>query len=99
VATGLLQKVDKAKAFRYSFLLSVPAIIGATIMEVIMDTKDLAAANANLAPLLLGTTVSMIVGYASLKLLKKIVMNKKFHLFAYYCWAVGLAIILFTLLH
>jgi len=53
--------------------------------------------NIELIPLLLGTTVSMIVGYASLKLLQKIVMNKKIHLFAYYCWAVGLAIIFFTI--
>lgn len=94
VSTGLLRKVDKAKAFRYSFLLAVPAIIGATIVEA----KDLTTANMDLAPLLLGATVSMIVGYISLKLLKRIVMNEKFHLFAYYCWAVGAAIILFTLL-
>jgi len=92
VATGLLRKVDKATAFKYSFLLSVPAVLGATIME----SKDLTAANVNMVPLFLGAIISMIVGYASLKLLQKIVMNEKIHLFAYYCWAVGLAIILFT---
>jgi undecaprenyl-diphosphatase len=95
VATGLLRKVDKARAFRFSFLLSVPAILGATIIEA----KDLTQTNIDLAPLLLGATISMLVGYASLKLLQKIVMNKKFHLFAYYCWAAGAAITLFTLLY
>ena len=94
VATGLLRKLDKATAFRYSFLLSVPAIIGATVME----TKELTLGNVDLIPLILGATISMIVGYASLKLLQKIVMNEKFHLFAYYCWTVGLAITLFTIL-
>lgn len=93
VATGLLQKLDKTTAFRYSFLLAIPAITGATIFEA----KDLATANVDLAPLLLGVIVSMIVGYISLKLLQKIVMNEKFHLFAYYCWTVGAVILLFTI--
>ena len=91
VATGLLRKIDKTKAFRYSFLLSVPAVIGATVME----SKDLVLGNMDMAPVFLGATISMIVGYVSLKLLQKIVMNEKFHLFAYYCWTVGIAIILF----
>ena len=94
VATGLLRKLDKATAFRYSFLLSVPAIAGATVMEA----KELTLGNVDLVPLFLGATISMIVGYASLKLLQKIVMNKKFHLFAYYCWTAGLAITFFTIL-
>ena len=90
VATGLLRKIDKDIAFRYSFLLSVPAILGATLFEV----KDFTIANEEFVLLLLGTIASMIVGYASLKFLQKIVMNKKIHLFAYYCWAVGIIIIL-----
>jgi undecaprenyl pyrophosphate phosphatase UppP len=40
----------------------------------------------------------MIVGYASLKLLQKIVMNEKIHLFAYYCWLAGATLIFFTIL-
>jgi undecaprenyl-diphosphatase len=94
VATGLLRKIDKATAFKYSFLLSVPAIIGATLVE----SKELALGNVDMVPLLLGATISMIVGYASLKLLQKIVMNEKIHLFAYYCWTVGVTIIIFTIL-
>jgi undecaprenyl-diphosphatase len=94
VSAGLLRKIDKATAFRYSFLLSVPAIIGATLFEA----KDLVAGNVDLIPLIIGTAVSMTVGYASLKLLQKIVMNEKFHLFAFYCWIVGSGIVLFTVL-
>lgn len=89
VATGLMKKVDKTTAFKYSFLLSVPAVIGATVVE----SREIVLGNVDLIPLFLGATVSMIVGYVSLKLLQKIVMNEKFHMFAYYCWTVGLAII------
>ncbi len=94
ISTGLLRKIDKKTAFKYSFLLSAPAIAGATIIE----SKQLALGNIDSTLLLLGTIVSMIVGYASLKLLQKIVMNEKIHLFAYYCWLAGVGIILFSIL-
>lgn len=91
ITAGLLRKVKREVAFRYSFLLFIPAIIGATIAEFShLETK-----NIDMAAMLLGAAISMIVGYISLKLLQKIVMKKKFHLFAYYCWTVG-AIIIFS---
>jgi len=86
IATGLLRKVKKETAFKYSFLLSIPAVIGATIME----SRDLVIGNVDAVAMFLGAIISMIVGYISLKFLQKIVMKEKFHLFAYYCWIVGL---------
>jgi len=86
VATGLLRRVKKEIAFKYSFLLSVPAVIGATAME----SRDLVVGNVDVVALFLGAITSMMVGYISLKFLQKIVMKEKFHLFAYYCWIVGL---------
>ena len=86
IATGLLRRVEKETTFKYSFLLSVPAVFGATLME----SRDLVVGNVDLVAIFLGIITSMIVGYISLKLLKKIVTKEKFHLFAYYCWIVGL---------
>jgi len=91
IATGLLRKVKKETAFRYSFLLSVPAVIGATIME----SRDLVIGKVDIIALFLGMIISMTIGYISLKLLQKIVMKEKFHLFAYYCWIVGAVIVFF----
>jgi undecaprenyl-diphosphatase len=93
VTTGLLRKIDKVTAFKYSFLLSIPAILGATVLEL----GELVVGTVDVVPLFLGVIVSMIVGFASLKLLQRIVMREKFHLFAYYCWIVGLAVIFFTI--
>ncbi len=93
ISMGLLRKIDKTTAFRYSFLLSVPAVLGATVIEV----KDLVLGNVELLPIAVGVIVSMLVGYASLKLLQKIVMSERFHFFAYYCWVVGIAIVGFSL--
>jgi len=96
IATGLLRRVKKETAFKYSFLLSVPAIIGATIMEsTLMESRDLVMANVDVVTLFLGAIISMIVGYVSLKFLQKVVMKEKFHLFAYYCWTVGLITVFF----
>jgi undecaprenyl-diphosphatase len=90
ITTGLLRKVEKEKAFRYSFLLSIPAIIGATVTESMHVNMD----NIDLVVMFLGVVTSMIVGYVSLKLLLKVVLKEKFHLFAYYCWTVGVIVIL-----
>jgi len=95
IATGFLRKVKKETAFKYSFLLSVPAVIGATIME----SRDLVVGNADVSALFLGAIISMMVGYISLKFLQRIVMGEKFHLFAYYCWIVGLIIVFSQLFH
>lgn len=91
IATGLLRKVKKETAFKYSFLLSIPAVMGATIAE----SRNLVVSNVDMAAMFLAVITSMIVGYIFLKLLQKIVMKEKFHLFAYYCWIAGLSIIIY----
>jgi undecaprenyl-diphosphatase len=97
IATGLLRKVEKRTAFTYSFLLSVPAVIGATILESASAcaSNELVNSEVDIATMLFGVVVSMIIGYVSLKLLQKLVMREKFHLFAYYCWIAGIMIILY----
>lgn len=93
LSTGFLRKIKKEVVFRYSFLLSIPAVIGATAME----SKDLVVGELDMVALLFGVIVSMVVGYVSLKLLLKIVLKEKVHLFAYYCWIIGLVTIIFSI--
>jgi len=98
ISIALLLRVKREKAFQYSFLLYVPAVIGATLAETVKEWKSLASANVGGALIFLGLFVTMIVGYVFLKLLFKIVIKEKFHMFAYYCWAAGLLIILTQIL-
>ena len=97
IGTGLLRKVEKKTAFTYSFLLSMPAVMGAAILEFASAyaSNELVMGGVDIATMLFGVILSMIVGYISLKLLRKIVMREKFHLFAYYCWMAGMVIILY----
>jgi len=94
ISTGLLRRVKKEKAFQYSFLLYIPAVIGAAIGTGVTEWKSLAAADVDVFSIVFGLVITTIVGYIFLKLLFKVVIKEKFHMFAYYCWALGLIIIL-----
>jgi len=98
ISTGLLLRVKREKAYQYSFLLYIPAVIGATLAEGAKEWKNMATADINAASIFLGLIVTVVVGYIFLKLLFKIVVKEKFHLFAYYCWLIGLIIILTRIL-
>jgi len=94
ISTGLLRQVKKEKAFQYSFLLFIPAVIGATVRTSVKEWHNLAVADIDVASIALGLIVTMVVGYVFLRLLRKIIVKERFHVFAYYCWALGLLIIL-----
>jgi undecaprenyl-diphosphatase len=86
IAVALLLGAKREKAFRFSFLLSVPAIIGALGLTLYEQHEALALVGAGWTEILVGVAVSMVVGYFALNLLRKIVAHKKFYFFAFYCW-------------
>jgi len=98
ISTGLLRRVKREEALQYSFLLFIPAVIGATVGTSVKEWRNLAAVDIDVFSIFLGLIVTMIVGYIFLKLLFRIVIKERFHLFAYYCWALGLLIILTQIL-
>lgn len=87
VSTGILSGIKKEKAVRFSFLLAIPAIIGATILNL----EDI-----NFSPqLLLPFIICFLTGLASIHLFLKKITLKNFKYFAFYCWL--LAILIFVL--
>ena len=89
ISVGMLRGFDRSFAVRFSFLMSLPAILGAIILEV----KDAADAGFNVEELpmyLVGVAVAAVVGYFAIRLVKSLSDKGKFGKFAYYCWAVGL---------
>ncbi|MGD9823156.1 undecaprenyl-diphosphate phosphatase [Desulfobacter sp.] len=87
IATGLFIGLDRKTAARFSFLLSIPAILGAQVISI----KDMIESQGHIDPATIcGTITSFIVGLAALKLLLKLVNTGKFHLFAPYCWLAGI---------
>lgn len=97
ITAGLSVGMNRERAVRFSFLLSVPAILGANLISLVKAIKD--GVDASLLPAyLLGMIVAGVVGYFSIELLRRIARKGRFGGFAYYCWAVGLLAILLTVI-
>lgn len=92
IAIGLLLGLNRETAARFSFLLSIPAIVGA----VLLGLKDIThMETAALSIVLMGSATAALVGYGALSLLVFIVKQGRLHLFSPYCWILGvIAIIL-----
>ena len=89
ISVGMMRGFDRAFAVRFSFLMSLPAVLGANVLEI----KDALASNFPIEELpmyLVGVAVSAVVGYFAIRLVKSLSDKGKFSKFAYYCWAVGL---------
>jgi len=97
ISTGLLLGLGRKEAARFSFLLAIPAIFGATLYEV-HNSPNLVFSESYLFPIIFGTLASIIIGYISLKWLLSIINKGKLYKFAYYCWIVGLVVLIVSLL-
>jgi undecaprenyl-diphosphatase len=94
ISTGLLLKMKKEKAFQFSFLLFIPAVIGAALAEGVNEWNSSSVTYIDLTTVFLGIFITSLVSYFFLKLLLKVIVKEKFHWFAYYCWALGFLIII-----
>jgi undecaprenyl-diphosphatase len=92
IAAATFMGVDRETAAKFSFLLSIPAILGAMATMV---NGPIALGRDEFSFLLIGSAAAAISGYISLRFLIKIITIGKLHLFSYYCWPVGLFAILF----
>lgn len=84
-------------AVKYSFIMSIPAILGALVLELLDFAPELLSAS-EVMNYLVGTVISGVVGYICIKTMLVIVRGKKFKYFAYYCFAMGAFAVLFSLL-
>jgi undecaprenyl-diphosphatase len=94
IATALLLGIEREKAFKFSFLLSVPAVIGAFGLTLHTHFSALAASNLGWVEVFAGVASAVIVGYLALKLLWRVLEKRRFHFFAFYCWGFGVFLIL-----
>lgn len=91
IAAGMVMGFDRDRAARFSFLLSIPAILGAQVLSIKdMMGKGLVIDNVTIS----ATVIAFITGLIALKLLLKLVHSGRFHLFAPYCWVIGALVIL-----
>lgn len=95
IATGLFLGLDRVTAARYSFLLSIPIILGASMIYPLVSIDIQEALNYNWVAIIVGTIVSGIVGYLCIKYFMKFISKFSLAIFGWYCIIAGLGTFLF----
>lgn len=95
IATGLFCGLDRVTAARYSFLLSIPIILGASMVYPLVKIDVAEAINYNWTAILVGTIVSGITGYLCIKYFMKFISKFSLTIFGYYCIIAGIATAIF----
>jgi len=92
ISTLLFRKIDRETSFRFSFLASVPAVLGAGILKI----KEIGfISKTNLINLIVGFFFSLLTGLLSLRILKLVLGKAKLYYFGYYCILVAIITLLF----
>ena len=88
VSVGCFLGLDRRFALRYSFLMSIPAILGANVLSL-KDCLETGVDPTLIPAYIAGIVTAAVLGYLSIRLLKFVTEKGKFGAFSYYCWAVG----------
>ncbi len=95
ITGGLLNGLERSEAVRFSFLLSIPAICGASVLKLPDFFANIPDTNTLLI-YVTGAAVSAVVGVCAIKLLAFISKKSNFRMFSYYCFAVGTAAVVYS---
>lgn len=99
IATGLFSGLDRTTAARYSFLLSIPIILGASMVYPFVKLDLHEVVNYNWVAIIAGTVVSGVVGYLCIKYFMKFISKFSLAFFGYYCIIMGIATAVFFALY
>lgn len=89
ITACLVAGYDRTFAVKYSFIMSIPAVLGAVIFKV-KDADITTIGHSVLTNYMVGTIIAAFVGYISIKSMLILVREKKFKYFAYYCITIGI---------
>lgn len=90
---GVKLGIKKEEAAEYSFLLSIPAILGANLLEIISYSNDLESKYFD--EYFAGFLVAFLIGFLTIRFLLKMLVNNKFKYFGFYSLAVGIFVLIF----
>lgn len=94
-SVGLMRGLGREEVINYSFIMSIPAILGAVVVKAgdIKEALTSGDSGVKLLPLLVGVAVSAIVGILAIKLVAFIIKTNKLKIFSCYCFALGLLVV------
>ena len=94
---SLICNLDRKFAVKFVFLISIPSILGSAILE----TPDAIAAGVEISqigPIIVGMAVAAVSALIAIKTMIKIVSDKKLSYFSYYVWALGAAVVIYSII-
>lgn len=97
ITAGIATGLNRDYAVKFSFLLSVPAVLGATIVSLV-DAMGQGVALGDVPAYIAGMLAAMLSGIGAITLFKRIASKGRFGGFAYYCWVMGVLSIILTLI-
>ena len=95
IATGLMTGSDRTTSAKYSFLLSIPIIMGASMFYPLLEIDLKEVLTYNWTAIVVGTIVSGIVGYLCIKYFMKFLSKFSLSVFGYYCIIIGVLAVIF----
>lgn len=90
VATGIGLGLDREQAFRFSFLLAIPALAGAGILELVDVLQNGISSEVSMAAYATGAVTALLTGLASLFVFKYVMSKAKLEIFGWYCVILGI---------
>lgn len=93
IAGGLVSGIDRKKAASFSFLMSIPVILGAVLLQGVKIVKE-TPINIDIFPVLIGTVCAAVSGYFAVKFMLALISKKRLYGFAIYVAALGVFVIL-----
>lgn len=97
ITAGMATGLNRSFAVKFSFLMSLPAVLGATFIKIIQAFGD--GVDTSLLPVyLVGMLVAGVTGFFAIRVVKFLAQEGKFGKFCYYCFAVGILTIVLTII-
>ena len=97
ITAGMATGLRRDFAVKFSFLMSLPAVLGANLISLVHAAKE-GVEWRYMPAYLVGTAVALVAGVGAISLIKRIAEKGKFGGFAYYCWIVGVLAIILTMI-
>lgn len=95
ITSGVFRGLDRPLAAEFSFILSIPTIMGATLLKLMEAFQNPAIHRPFLNIYILATVVSFLTGIVAIKTLLSIIQKRRLDLFAYYCGGVGISTLIY----
>ncbi len=95
VTTALWRRVDPVAAAEFSFLMSIPAILGAALLSLPDALREGGGRGVGMLPLMVGALAAGVSGIVAIRFFVILLKRQNFYVFAWYCWAAGALFLLY----